>query len=286
MSQRIRPATRSLHSRDHGAVATSTKSRYDSMTSRLHLPSLSVKGFRGIRSLEFPKLGRVTLLAGGNGIGKTTVLDAIRSYVSRGEFRVLVDLLANREEFVAGYDEDGDTALYPDFASLFHDYNPDDGESSPTAIRICASRSSPNLSLRLVDAEKDTRPPSLLPHDELHVVSELLDRHHLQRSFETAPKGGFDELHRSIYNEVNAPQRRVLGILADGNDHPDRRWQSISDQLREAACEVPEDLCGTGTVFAGPRGTRVGHCRRPPSRRADGRLLRRLATRAVRLLAS
>ena len=150
-----------MHAR--GAVATSTESRYDSMTSRLHLPSLSVEGFRGIRSLELPKLGRVTLLAGGNGIGKTTVLDAIRSYVSRGEFRVLVELLANREEFVAGYDEDGDAVLYPDFASLFHDYNPDDGESSPTAIRIHASRSSPSLSLRLVDAEKDTRPPSLLP---------------------------------------------------------------------------------------------------------------------------
>ena len=104
-------------------------------------------------------------------------------------------------------------------------------------------------------------------HDELHVVSKLLSRHHLQPSFQIAPKGGFDELHQSIYNEVNAPQRRVLGILADGNDHPDRRWQSISDQLREAACEVPEDRCRTGTVFPGPRGTRVGVWLMPDNQR-------------------
>ncbi len=133
------------------------------MTSRLHLPSLSVEGFRGIRSLELPRLGRVTLLAGGNGIGKTTVLDAIRSYASRGEFRVLVELLTNREEFVTDYDEDGDTILYPDFASLFHNYNPDDGETSPSAIRIRSSQKLPSLSLRLVDAEKDTKHPNLLP---------------------------------------------------------------------------------------------------------------------------
>ena len=103
--------------------------------------------------------------------------------------------------------------------------------------------------------------------DELHVVSKLLDRHRLQPSFEIAPKGGFEELRQSIYNEVNAPRRRVLGILADGNDHPDRRWQSISDQLRNAGCEVPEDRCRTGTVFPGPRETRVGVWLMPDNQR-------------------
>lgn len=94
--------------------------------------------------------------------------------------------------------------------------------------------------------------------DELHVVNKLLNRYDIQPSFEINPKGGFDELHSSIFNEVNVPQRRVLGILADANDHPERRWQSISDQLRHADCEVPEDRSITGTIFAGPRGTRVG----------------------------
>ena len=52
---------------------------------RLHLPDLSIAGFRGIERLSIPRLGRVTLLAGRNGAGKTTVLDAVRVYASRGQ---------------------------------------------------------------------------------------------------------------------------------------------------------------------------------------------------------
>lgn len=44
----------------------------------LHLPDLSISGFRGIEQLSIGRLGRVTLLAGRNGVGKTTVLDAVR----------------------------------------------------------------------------------------------------------------------------------------------------------------------------------------------------------------
>ena len=45
---------------------------------RLHLPTLAIAGFRGIRELSIRRLGRVTLLTGNNGAGKTTVLDAVR----------------------------------------------------------------------------------------------------------------------------------------------------------------------------------------------------------------
>ena len=50
----------------------------------LLLPDLTINGFRGIDELTIPRLGRVTLLAGENGIGKTSVLDAIRLYAARG----------------------------------------------------------------------------------------------------------------------------------------------------------------------------------------------------------
>ena len=50
----------------------------------LHLPSLVIKNFRGIDELTIPRLGRVTLLAGKNGVGKTTVLDAVRIYAAGG----------------------------------------------------------------------------------------------------------------------------------------------------------------------------------------------------------
>ncbi len=85
----------------------------------LHLPSLSIKGFRGIETLSIARLGRVTLLAGKNGIGKTTVLDAIRAYAARGRPSVLSELLESREELYTAADEDGQMKV-PDFTALFH----------------------------------------------------------------------------------------------------------------------------------------------------------------------
>ena len=119
------------------------------MTAQLHVPSLSIEGFRGIQSLALPQLGRVTLLAGENGVGKTTVLDAFRFYAARGDGRVLMDLLETREEFVAGSDEDGDSILYPDFRSLFHSI---DGVHDPEPIRLQAESDECNLSVRLVES--------------------------------------------------------------------------------------------------------------------------------------
>ena len=87
---------------------------------RLHLPSLSIRGFRGIRELDVPRLGRVTLIAGKNGAGKTAVLEAVRVYASRGREQVLSELLRSHEEFVPVTDEDDDRTLAPDPAALFH----------------------------------------------------------------------------------------------------------------------------------------------------------------------
>ena len=87
---------------------------------QLHLPDLSIVGFRGIRELCIPRLGRVTLLAGKNGVGKTTVLEAVRVYAARGSHRILSMLLSNREEFVATIDEDHDKLLTPHPAALFY----------------------------------------------------------------------------------------------------------------------------------------------------------------------
>ncbi len=87
---------------------------------RLHLPSLSIRGFRGIGELDIPRLGRVTLLAGKNGVGKTATLEAVQIYASRGLERVLFALLRNHEEFALAVDEDDDRKFAPDPAALFH----------------------------------------------------------------------------------------------------------------------------------------------------------------------
>ena len=65
----------------------------------LHLPSLVIKNFRGIDELTIPRLGRVTLLAGKNGVGKTTVLDAVRIWAAGGNDAVINDVLVNRGDF-------------------------------------------------------------------------------------------------------------------------------------------------------------------------------------------
>ena len=98
----------------------------------LHLPSLSIRGFRGIDELSIPRLGRVTLLAGRNSIGKTTVLDAIKVYAARGRDSALSEVLLDREEVIAATDEDGDSVQALDWPALF--YNRDASHGAHISI--------------------------------------------------------------------------------------------------------------------------------------------------------
>lgn len=86
----------------------------------LHLPNLTVRRFRGIQDLSIERLGRVTLIAGKNGVGKTTVLDAVRTYAARGHFSVLSSILRDREEITNAIDEDGEEVLAPNWDALFY----------------------------------------------------------------------------------------------------------------------------------------------------------------------
>ena len=109
----------------------------------LHLPDLSIAGFRGIEHLSIGRLGRVTLLTGRNGVGKTTVLDAVRVHAARGRPRVLHDLLERREEFAAALDEDQDRVLVPDYTALFHGWSAAPG----VPIRIGSGSSGTDLEI-------------------------------------------------------------------------------------------------------------------------------------------
>lgn len=90
----------------------------------LHLPDLHISGFRGIKSLDVNRLGRVTLIAGKNGVGKTTLLDAVRIYAARGNFNLIADILRAREELTMSFDEKGNDVLIPDFESLAYGRTP------------------------------------------------------------------------------------------------------------------------------------------------------------------
>ena len=87
---------------------------------RLHLPSLSIEGFRGIKELSIERLGRVTLLAGKNSVGKTTVLDAVQVYAARGHHEILSELLESRQEVSAATAPHKGKITVADFSALFH----------------------------------------------------------------------------------------------------------------------------------------------------------------------
>ena len=84
------------------------------------LDSLSITGFRGIDQLDVPRLGRVALLAGRNGVGKTTVLEALRVYAARGGSETLRDVLSLREELTPLRDEEEKPLYAPAIERLFH----------------------------------------------------------------------------------------------------------------------------------------------------------------------
>ena len=88
--------------------------------SSLLLPDLYVENFRGIKKLSIPRLGRVTLLAGRNGVGKTTILDAIRVYAARGRRQVLAHVLNSRDEVITPADRRAEEDVEYDWTALFH----------------------------------------------------------------------------------------------------------------------------------------------------------------------
>lgn len=97
----------------------------------LHLPSLVIKNFRGIDELTIPRLGRVTLLAGKNGVGKTTVLDAVRVWAGRGRISVIDQMLHNHGDSFTP-ETDGERRITADRNALFTNQSGTQG----TAISI------------------------------------------------------------------------------------------------------------------------------------------------------
>ena len=73
--------------------------------SELHFPSLHIQGFRGIKDLEIPTLGRVTLITGRNNTGKTSILEALRLYTQNLVPAAVYGVLASREQQVGAADD-------------------------------------------------------------------------------------------------------------------------------------------------------------------------------------
>ena len=96
----------------------------------LRLPSLTIQGFRGINALTIPRLGPVTLLAGENGVGKSTVLDAVRLYAAQDNcYPVIRRVLQDRDENITVNDDIDRPVSLPDFRALFNGREPKSGDN-------------------------------------------------------------------------------------------------------------------------------------------------------------
>ena len=129
----------------------------------LHLPSLAIKGFRGIEDLSIPRLGRVTLFVGKNGVGKTTLLDAVRVCAARGRYRVLAGILGNREELTAVVDEDGEEITATNWESLF--YGRDTASEGHISIGPTGKRHQLHIKIVTLSEQAAARWARRIPHD-------------------------------------------------------------------------------------------------------------------------
>ncbi len=116
------------------------------------LESLSIKNFKLLKNLTLPSLGRVNLIIGRNNTGKSSVLEAVSVYASKGDIVWLKELLEQHGESVAKQRELSSLLeIRKAFISLFYGYH----ESLPdtTYITIGSSQS---------DTQDGTHPASTL----------------------------------------------------------------------------------------------------------------------------
>lgn len=119
----------------------------------LHLPSLRISGFFGIGELDISRLGKVTLLVGKNSTGKSTVLDAVEVFASRGRPQVIEHLLYRRNELYGVPDDrpgpgtrDRETEMRPSWRSMFYGRQPDFGSQ----IIISPNNATRDLQIELI----------------------------------------------------------------------------------------------------------------------------------------
>ena len=179
----------------------------ETLTSRTPLPDLRIRAFRGIGELTIPRLGRVTLLAGRNGVGKTTVLDAVRLYAARGRRIALARLVERREGLSAAPDGRGRTASPLDFGTLFHGRD----RSRAGTIRIGPVDAGHTLE---IEAKPGTRAFS-------SAVAEALGSYGAQL-LEISFSGQTETLLTGEFNEgyLNNPSVLGHGSFNDGSSFP------------------------------------------------------------------
>ncbi len=91
-------------------------------------------------------------------------------------------------------------------------------------------------------------------HDDKHVVRHVWKHYHGSECppFEIEDKSGFNRLIDSIQPEFKVDRRKALGILVDGNDDPNQRWNQIISRLPANLRRIlPQQPERSGTIVDG-----------------------------------
>ena len=103
--------------------------------------------------------------------------------------------------------------------------------------------------------------------DDESVILHIRRRSEVSVSFAILDKGGVNNVIAAIFSEINAPQRKSVGIVVDANDDIMLRWRSVSDRLRTAGVAPPDRPDVSGTIIPGGHGKpRVGVWLMPDNR--------------------
>ena len=137
--------------------------------SELHFPNLTIKGFRGIRELTIPQLGRVNLITGKNNSGKSSVLEALRLHASNADPRLIYEILEFREEAMGRHGSIGyltDLESLPHIAPLFYGFPQRPEQFKPIEVTTIGELGPMKMRMRVerVDVKHDTNGgPRVIP---------------------------------------------------------------------------------------------------------------------------
>jgi AAA15 family ATPase/GTPase len=85
------------------------------------LESLEIKNFRCLKDFKIPSLKRINLLTGKNNTGKSTILEAIAIYATKGNLELIAQLLNERGENTQQNEKNPTENNLKIFSSLFTD---------------------------------------------------------------------------------------------------------------------------------------------------------------------
>ena len=195
------------------------------------LASLSITGFRGIGQLQIPRLGRVALLAGKNGVGKTTVLEALRLYADRGSPDTLQEVLDGREELSTFRDEKGGAEDAPAVDRLFH---PSGGDRN--AIAIGPVNGEPKLEIMEVDEQQNLpeRVREIFAAEDVRILRVAFDDAHAYVPWKHSAPKPFGSFRMSSTEAPPKVRCESIGSVPPRSAEVARLWDSVVLTASEA----------------------------------------------------